>query len=83
MQPPPRFIIPDGVHPGLTMVGTSTSEHVITGLFQFSVGARQTFSHPITPAYCFGAAPSVCCVLIRCVFALTFAGIRFLFPVFV
>ena len=49
MQPAPCFIIPDGVHPGLTMVGTSTSEHVITGLFQFSVGAGQTFSHPITP----------------------------------
>ena len=38
---------------------------------------------PNYPAHCFGAIPSVRCVLIRCVFALTFAGIRFLFPVFV
>ena len=83
MQPGPCFITPDGVHPGLTMVGTSTSEHVITGLFQFSVGAGQIFSYLITPPHCFGAVPSVRCVLIRCVFALTFTGTRFLFPVFV
>ena len=51
MQPGPCFIIPDGVHPGLTMVGTSTSEHVITGLFQFSVGAGQIFSQSITPPH--------------------------------
>ena len=74
MQPAQRFITPDGVHLGLTMVGTLTSEHVITGLFQFSVGSEQTFSHPITPAHCFGAVPYVRCVLIRCVFALTFTG---------
>ena len=49
MQPAPRFITLDGVHLGLTMVGTSTSEHLITGLFQFSVRSGQTFSHPITP----------------------------------
>ena len=49
MQPAPRFITPDGVHPGLTMIGTSTSEHLITGLFQLSVRSGQTFSHPITP----------------------------------
>ena len=74
MQPAPRFIILDGVHLGLTMVGTLTSEHVITGLFQFNVGSEQTFSHPITPAHCFGAVPYARCVLIRCVFALTFTG---------
>ena len=61
MQPAPRFITLDGVHLGLTMVGTLTSEHVITGLFQFSVGSEQTFSHPITPAHCFGAVPYVRC----------------------
>ena len=44
MQPAPRFIIPDEVHPGLTIVDTlKTSEHVISGLFQFSFGAGQTF----------------------------------------
>ena len=75
-------IIPDGVHAGLKIVDTKAFEHVISGLSQFSVGAGQTFSHPITPAHCFGAVSSVRCVLIRCVFALTFTGIRFLFPGF-
>ena len=77
-------IILDGVHPGLKIVDTKASEHVITGLFQFSVGAGQTFSHPITlpivseqPHLCVEFSYGVC------TFALTFAGIRFLFPVFV
>ena len=64
------------------IVDTKAFERVISGLSQFSVGAGQTFSHPITPAHCFGAVPSVRCVLIRCVFALTFTGTRFLFPGF-
>ena len=40
------FQYPGWVHPGLTMVDTYTSEHVISGLFQFSFGAGQAIFGP-------------------------------------
>ena len=43
---------------------------------------RANIFPPYYPAHCFGAVPSVRCVLIRCVFALTFTRTRFLFPGF-
>ena len=44
---------------------------------------RANIFPPYYPAHGFGSVPSMRQVLIRCVFALTFAGMRFLFPVFV